>query len=297
MGLAHESEMLDSMAHFPDRRNWNASASSLPTRLALCIALLLTLLGAGCGWLHPRPAPAPPPITFETRTFEKTEPGCGDRGHRDQACVSFGAAWPELNGGASGVASRMNSAVLSALGFPGGAAEMEPYAVALIERWRVEHKGVIYADSTWFERRTMQVLARRPEVWSFQFDRLGQTGKELPFDERSYLNLDPCTGASVTLAALLEKDAAPRLAALAEGRLRETLSLPAAAVLPLKDNRFALPQQFAVSQPGLVLLWSGDALADPAAPRIEITLPWNLVRDLVRAAAVKPPGPEAETGF
>lgn len=266
-------------------------------RRAVLAALFFSLLAANCGWLHPSPAPAPPPLAFEMRTFEKTELGCGDRGHRDEACVSFRATWPELKGGAGGTASKMNSALLSAFGFPGGAAEMEPYAVALIERWRVEHKGVVYADSTWFERRTVQVLARRPEVWSFQVDRLGQTGKELPFDERSYVNLNPRTGSSVTLESLLEKDAAPRLSTLAERRLRETLSLADTAALPLPDNRFALPRQFALTQQGLMLLWSGDALADPAAPRIEITLPWNLVRDLVRASAVKPPGPEAETGF
>jgi len=231
------------------------------------------------------------------RSFEKTEPGCGDRGHRDEACVSFRTTWPELKGGAGDSASKMNSALLTAFGFPGGAAEMEPYAAALIERWRVEHKGVIYADSTWFERRSMQILARRPEVWSFQYDRLGQTGKELPFDERSYLNLNPRNGSPVTLDSLLEKDCAPRLSALAERRLRETLSLHDAAALPLRDTRFALPTQFALTQPGLVLQWSGEALPDPAAPHIEITLPWNLVRALFRAEAVKPPGPEAGTEF
>jgi hypothetical protein len=75
------------------------------------------------------------------------------------------------------------------------------------------------------------------------------------------------------------------------------LSLPEASALPLKDGRFIMPQQFALTPPGLVLLWSGDALADPDAPRIEVALPWNLVRDLVLTSAVKPPGPAAETGF
>ncbi len=269
----------------------------LGTWPAVLAALLFSLFAASCAWLRPGPAPASPPLSFEMRSFEKTEPGCGDRGHRDEACVSFHATWPELKGGAGDSASKMNFALLTAFGFPGGATEMEPYAAALIERWRVEHKGVIYADSTWFEHRSMQILARRPEVWSFQYSRLGQTGGELPFDERSYLNLNPRNGSPVTLDSLLEKDCASRLSALAERRLRETLSLDDAAALPLRDTRFALPSQFALTQPGLVLQWSGEALADPAAPRIEITLPWNLVRALFRAEAVKPPGPEAETEF
>ncbi|MGD0579145.1 MAG: hypothetical protein ABSC08_09480 [Bryobacteraceae bacterium] len=285
------------VVHIRHTQSWNIPLTPLPPRLAALVFLLLALLAAGCGSLFERKAPEPPPLTFELRTFEKTELGCGDRGHRDEACVSFRAAWPELKGGGGDAASKINTALFTALGFPGGATEMEPYAVALIERWRVEHKGVFYADSTWFERRTIQVMARRPEVWSFRLDRLGQTGKEMPFDQRVYLNLNPRSGSSVTLDSLLEKDAAPRLSSLAERRLRETLSLGDAAALPFKDNRFALPAQFAVTQPGLALLWSGDALADPDSPRIEVTLPWSLVRDLVRKPAVKPPGPEAETGF
>jgi hypothetical protein len=285
------------LVYIRHRQYGHIRMTQLASTLALCIPVLFSLLAAGCGSRGEPPSPAPPPLTYELRTFEKSEPGCGDHGHRDQACVSFRANWPELKGGGGDAASKINSALLTALGFPGGAMELEPYAAGLIERWRVEHKGVIYADSTWFERRSIHLLARRPEVWSFRVDRLGQTGKQLPFDQRAYLNLDPRTGSAVTLDSLLEKDAAPRLSSLAERRLRETLSLADSSALPFKDNRFALPQQFALTQPGLVLLWSGDALADPAAPRIELTLPWSLVRDLVRKSAVKPPGPATETGF
>jgi len=269
--------------------------TQLASTLALWLSVLLSILAAACGF-RPQP-PTPPPLSFEMRTFEKAEPGYGDRGHRDEACVNFRASWPELKGGGGDAASKINSALLAALGFPGGEAELEPYGAGLIERWRVEHKGVVYADSTWFERRSIQVLARRPEVWSFQLDRLGQTGKELPFDQREYLNLNPRTGSAVSLDSLLEKDAAPQLSALAERRVRETLTLSDTSALPFKDNRFAWPRQFALTQAGLVLVWSSDALADPDSPRVEITLPWSLVRDLVRAPAVKPPGPETETGF
>ena len=279
------------------RRYRHMRMTQLASTLALCLCVLFSLLAAACGSRTEPTAPAPPPLTFELRTFEKSEPGCGDHGHRDEACVSFRASWPELHGGGADAASKFNSALLTALGFPGGAAELEPYAAGLIERWRVEHKGVIYADSTWFERRSIQLLARRPEVWCFRVDRLGQTGKELPFDQRAYLNLDPRTGSAVTLDSLLEKDAAPRLSSLAERRLRETLSLSESSPLPLKDGSFAMPQQFALTQSGLVLLWSGDALADPGSPRLEMTLPWSLVRDLVRKSAVNPPGPATETGF
>ncbi len=285
------------LVHLRHARYWHIPMSQLASKPALCLSLLLVFLSVGCGSCGRPQAPAPLPLTFEIRTFEKTELGCGDHGHRDEACVSFRANWPELRGGGGDAASKINSALFTALGFPGGAAEMEPYAAALIERWRVEHKGVFYADSTWFERRSIQVLARRPEVWSFRVDRLGQTGKELPFDQRAYVNLNPRTGSFVTLDSLLDKDAAPRLSSLAERRLRESLSLADTSALPFKNGQFALPQYFALTQPGLVLLWSGDALADPDSPRIEITLPWSLIRDLVRAPAVKPPGPETETRF
>jgi hypothetical protein len=231
------------------------------------------------------------------RSFETSRPGCGDHGNHAQACVSFRAVWPELKGGADGAAAKMNAAVLAALGFPSGPESLAPYGEQLIEHWRVEHRGVVYADSSWFERRSVQVLARRPGVWSFQMDRIGQTGKALPFDERTYLNLNPRTGAVVTLDALLASQAETRFTALAEARLRAALHLAPGAPLPLKAPQFTLPPQFACSPAGIVHAWSGEELLDPASARIEITLPWGDARELVSQSAVKPPKPEAEQGF
>jgi hypothetical protein len=257
-------------------------------------ALLLT----SCRDTKPRAqAPDPPAVVFEMRSFETSRPGCGDHGNHAQACVSFRAAWPEMKGGLDGAAARLNGAVLSALGFPSGPESLAPYGEQLIERWRVEHRGVVYADSSWFERRSVQVLARRPGVWSFQVDRIGQTGKALPFDERAYLNLDPRTGAPVTLDTLLASQAEARFAALAEAKLRAALNLAPGAPLPLKAGQFTLPPQFAFSPAGVVLAWSGGELLNPASARVEITLPWSDARDLVSQSAVKPPTPEAERGF
>jgi hypothetical protein len=264
-------------------------------QFTLCAAALLL---AACREANPRsPAPELPAIVFEMRSFETSRPGCGDHGNHAQACVSFRAVWPEMKGGADGAASSMNGAVLAALGFPSGPESLAPYGEQLIERWRVEHRGVVYANSSWFERRMAQVLARRPGVWSFQVDRIGQTGKALPFDERTYLNLNPRTGAPVTLDTLLAGQAGARFASLAEAKLRAALNLAPGAPLPLKARQFALPVQFAFSPAGVVLAWSAEELLDPASARIEIALPWGEARELVSQTAVKPPSPEAEQGF
>jgi hypothetical protein len=242
-------------------------------------------------------APEAPAVVFEMRSFETSRPGCGDHGNRTQACVSFRAVWPEMKGGADGAAARMNAAVLAALGFPSGPESLAPYGGELIERWRVEHRSVVYADSSWFERRMVQVLARRPGVWSFLVERIGQTGKALPFDERTYLNLDPRTGAPVPLDSLLASRSGDRFASLAEAGLRAALNLAPTAPLPLKEKQFALPSEFALSPAGVVLAWSVQELREPASARIEITLPWSATRELVSQTAVKPPTPEAEQGF
>jgi hypothetical protein len=231
------------------------------------------------------------------KSVEKTRPGCGDHGSRMQACVSFRVSWPEMKAGAGDAAARMNAAVLAATGFPAGQAAMESYGDQLIERWRVEHKGVVYADSTWFERRIVQVVARRPGVWSLEVIRTGQTGAALPFIERTYLNLDPATGSPVTLDGVLESGVTSQLETLAQERLRKALSVAADAALPLKAARFALPREFGVTSAGLLLAWRGDELRNPAAAPVELTLPWRDVRGFVRQAAVKPPGDDAEQGF
>jgi hypothetical protein len=242
-------------------------------------------------------APEPPAVVFEMRSFEASRPGCGDHGSRTQACVSFRAVWPEMKGGANGAVAKMNAAVLAALGFPSGPDSLAPYGEELIEHWRVEHKGVVYADSSWFERRMVQLLARRPGVWSFLVERIGQTGKALPFDERTYLNLNPRTGDPVSLDSLLASHSDARFASLAEAGLRAELNLAPAAPLPLREKEFTLPSEFALSPAGVVLAWSGPALRDPASARIEIVLPWKVTRELMSQTAVKPPTPEAQQGF
>lgn len=268
-------------------------------KLEITLSTAVVLLTA-CREAKPRAqGPEPPQISFEMRTFEKSRPGCGDHGNHAQACVSFRATWPEMKGGTGEAAAKMNGAVLAALGFPAGPAAMDPFGEDMIEHWRVEHRGVVYADSTWFERRTVQVLAHRPGVWSFQVDRIGQTGKALPFNERTYLNMDPRTGSPVSLIAVLETDAEAKLAAVAERRLRIALGLADEAPLPLneiKEKAFALPVHFAITSAGVVLAWSGDELRAPGAP-IEIIVPWSEARDLVRKAAVKPPSSDTEQGF
>jgi hypothetical protein len=264
-------------------------------QFALCTAALLL---TACREANSRSqAPDPPAVVVEMTSFETSRPGCGDHGSRTQACVSFRAVWPEMKGGAEGAAARMNGAVLAALGFPSGPESLAPYGEQLIERWRVEHRGVVYADSSWFERRSVQVLARRPGVWSFQVDRIGQTGKALPFDERTYLNLNPRTGTHVALDSLLATPGDARFISLAEARLRATLNLAPGAPLPLKARQFTLPAQFALSPAGVVLAWSAEDLLDPASARIEITLPWSDARELVSQTAVKPPSPDAAQGF
>lgn len=236
-------------------------------------------------------------LVFEMRSFETMRPGCGDHGSRTQACVSFRAVWPEVKGGSDGVAAKMNAAILAALGFPSGPESLAPYGEELIEHWRVEHRGVVYADSSWFERRAVQVIARRPGVWCFLVERLGQTGKPLPFDERTYLNLDPRTGDRLSLDSALAPGAQTRFTSVAETRLRSTLNLTPNAPLPLKGNEFALPAQYAFSPAGVILTWSDAELRNPMFAPIEITLPWSEARELVNQSAVKPPSAEAEKGF
>ena len=278
-----------------DRKRYYAVTVMRKLQLTMCFAALLC---PACHKLEPRPqAPGSSAPFFEMRSFETTRPGCGDHGNHAQACVSFRAVWPEIRGGQNGVAAKMNLAVMTALGFPSGPESLTPYGEQLIERWRVEHRGAVYADSSWFERRAVQVLAHRPGVWCFQVDRIGQTGDALPFNERAYLSLNPQTGAPVDLNSLLAARAESRFASVAEARLRSALNLSPGAPLPLKDFQFALPTQFAVSPAGVVLAWSGAELRQPAEAPIEIVLPWSEARELVSQKAVKPPSSEAEQGF
>ena len=273
----------------------------------VCVAVLLALALAGCG-AGEKAKPAPE-VRFEARSFEKSIPGCGDHGSHADPCVSFRAGWPELQGGTPDAVVKLNQAILGALGFPSGPAEMESYANGLIERWNKERRGVLYADSTWFERRTIQVLARRAEIWSFQLDRVGQTGTGVPFDERMYLDLNPRTGSNVTLGSLLAKDARPKFEAAAEQGLRRTLRLDSTAALPLKDGRFALPAQYAIVPGGVTLYWADQEIAGMSSgsadagtqeevagpmPPIEVTLPWESIRELLRAEAVA--APDAKSG-
>jgi|GEM_PF-1915172 len=276
------------------QERYHAFTAMRKLQITLCAAAVLL---AACRDAKPRVQAADSAaVEFEMRTFEKTRPGCGDHGSRAQACVSFRAVWPEMKGGAGNAAAKMNAAVLAAIGFPEGPAKMDPFGDELIEHWRVEHRGAVYNDSTWFERRSVQVLARRPGVWSFQVDRIGQTGAALPFNERTYLNLNPRTGDPVVLSDLLARGGESRLVELAEQRLRAEMNLSGDAPLPFKEAPLSLPGQFALSPAGITLRWSGDALRAPLSAPVEIAIPWSDARDLVQTTAVQPP-PDAVEGF
>lgn len=253
------------------------------------IALALAILAAGC-----RKAPdaaKPSPLQFETKTFEKLVPGCGDHSKREQPCVTFRIKWTEVSAAPdAGSKAKINSAIRARLQSKDAPAGFEAEAAAVAEEFQRFHDQFPKSGITYFVRRTAEVSFSSARLLSVEINDEDFKGGATPNARRDYLNLAPATGESVALSGLLVRDGMAKLTALAEQRFRASKQLEAGAKLSgagyiFADDKFALSPTWGVTATGLVFHYNDYEIAPQAAGPTTIVLPWSEIRALINKEA------------
>lgn len=270
----------------------------MPSRL-LFPSLIAALIALCACQEKPKPV-EPPPVKLETRRFERSLPGCGDKSKREEPCVTFRIEWPEVvEAAAAGekaaeAKARMNAAILSRMqpaeapkGFEAEAAQV----IADYERFRDQFPA---SSVNYFTRRVAEAVLVGRTLLSVQITAEEYRGGAHPEATREYLNLNPATGERVELPSLARGGGMERLTAVAERYFRAERGLEAdqnlkEAGFAFEDNRFALPAQWGAEARGLVFHFNAYEVAPYAAGPTTFTVPWSELGDILRKDSGLPP--------
>lgn len=252
-------------------------------------AITLALLAAAC---RKAPEPVQPsPLRFESKSFEKIVPGCGDRAKREEPCVTFRINWVEVTGAPNpGVQTKINTAIRARLQ-PGDApAGFEAEAAAVEAEFQRFHQEFPGSAIAYFVRRSAEVIWNDAHLLSVEIDEDDFKGGAHPNTHREYVNLAPATGERVALEDLLVPGGMAKLTLAAEKRFRAERQIDEGAKLSdagftFDGDRFALSRTWGARAEGLVIHYNDYEIAPHAVGPTTIVLPWSGIRTLIKKEA------------
>jgi len=272
--------------------------------------LALALFGvAGCAQAS---APAVPelqpmagaPPAFELRTVERSEGDCAAEG---AACAHFLARFPVLTGGVRpAVQEAVNRSIVELVASGAalieggeqkdapGPATVEAAAAEFFAAW-TEAGAELAEDAPkayhrWADERRMEVLHADHRVLSVELLLYAFTGGAHPNTFAALETFDLATGRPLALEDLVAAGAGPRLEVLGERWFRKEREIPETESLEeagfwFEDDRFHLPDNFAVTGDGLVFVFNPYEVAPYVFGPTRITLPWTELQGLLLPSA------------
>lgn len=269
--------------------------------LALGLALLSIAACAQApapGSTELRTAAAAPPA-FELRTVERS---AGDCAVEAVPCARFLARFPVLTGGVQpAVQEAVNRSIVELVASGAALAEwrdeggsdpasVEEEAAEFFAGW-TEAREELPEDAPkayhrWADERRMEVIHADPQVLSVELLLYSFTGGAHPNTFAALESFDLATGEPLALEDLVAAGSGPRLDALGERHFREEREIPETESLEeagfwFEDDRFRLPDNFAVTGEGLVFVFNPYEVAPYVFGPTRITLPWAELRGLL----------------
>lgn len=226
-------------------------------------------------------------LSWETRTLERTASGC-DEG----SCASVSLAYPELTAAPTEEAKRalnrfVREIVLAPAVGEEPAATPEALAAEVLEEAERFQREVPDAPGGWALERTVKVVYQTPRVVSLEAAEYVFLGGAHPNSAVTYASFDPTTGRRLALGDLLLPGMEARLREIAEMRFREAREIPperdlAEEGFELEGGAFALNDNFAVLESGLVFYYNPYEIAAYVMGPTEVKLPREDLAKLVR---------------
>ena len=231
--------------------------------------------------------PAGLELEWRERELERFSGACDTA---DDPCGRFTAMFPQFTlAAAPDVAERLNEAVQTLL-TGGGPVTLAGMANELIAGFRAARQEFPGAASTqrWEERRSVRVVHHDDRLVSLRFEVYSDTGGAHPDSQTTYASWSLADGERVLLEDLLLEGYEEPLAEIGEAAFRQARGLTVDRDLEelgfrFADGRFALPDNFAVTESGLVFHYNPYEIAPYSLGPTELTITWVEIGELARA--------------
>ncbi|TCC91818.1 DUF3298 domain-containing protein [Pedobacter frigiditerrae] len=146
-----------------------------------------------------------------------------------------------------------------------------------------ENKGT---QQAWFLNIDVNVLHQTPNYIALEYIHSDYSGGAHPNTNFSFINYNPKTNQPLTLDSLIDKSNKARLTSISESIFRKDEKLSSTEPLEGKyffsDGKFTLPDNFYVSNKGLVFFYNPYEIKAYAYGTTEITIPFAALREIAK---------------
>ncbi|MCB1054950.1 MAG: DUF3298 and DUF4163 domain-containing protein [Acidobacteria bacterium] len=271
-------------------RPWSsrpATGGGRPAGLAMAV-----LLAACSGPAAPPEAPAPavPELRWHERNVERSEGDCDTSGGR---CCTVNYRFPEIDEAPGEALRRELEGTIDAMILGGDDGERmgetpEAAADAFVEAFRDVLQEAPQVPGGWADERVVEIVHLDPTWVSLRFSHYEFTGGAHPNTFVQLRTLRLSDGVAPSLDDLLVPGGRSRLDGVAEGRFREVRGLSAdedleaAGFTFFEGDRFALNDNFAVVDDGLLFHYNPYEIAPYVMGPTELFLSWQDLAGIVR---------------
>lgn len=266
------------------------------------VFLIVLLSAAACAPQGPEgdSLPAPRALTFQMQTREMTHEHCiaGSEG-----CTYIRFDYPTLLDAPAGTAvDAVTGAIDSFLEAPLRPEEPPATMKELMERFLTDFAAFKASEpksqQSWFLERKAFVLRSVPNLVTLSFSERSYLGGAHDIATIHYVNLDPPTGARMSLTDLLKEGSLADVVALVETRFREVRGIVPGTTLKdagftFENDTFALAEDFALREDGLAFYYNPYDVAPYSMGATEVVLSQDEIRPLLKPeyATVPPVAP------
>ncbi|WP_316765657.1 DUF3298 and DUF4163 domain-containing protein [Pedobacter frigiditerrae] len=141
-------------------------------------------------------------------------------------------------------------------------------------------------QQVWFLNIDVHVIHQTANYIALEYIHSDYSGGAHPNTNFSFINFNPKTNQPLTLDSLIDKGNKAKLTSVAEGIFRKDEKLsstePLAGKYFFSDGKFTLPDNFYVSNKGLVFFYNPYEIKAYAFGTTEITIPFTVLKEIAK---------------
>lgn len=246
----------------------------------------VALLVFSCGTIH-QEREENVPLAYEQKTFSAASAEGCDHG---EPCASFEVTYPLFSGLDSAVVDKIEQEIVLRLSMDDPEARnknLQRLAREFIQDYTVFSREMPDERMGWYYQAYVEVSLLRDTLLSLRLNQEYYTGGAHGGMETSFINIDPRTGATVTLEQFFKPGFEAALAQAGEHYFKNARELSDTATyrnnsIEFPGDQFALNSNYGFGEDGVVFYYNNYEIAPYAAGPTEFVIPYTAMKDWLK---------------
>jgi hypothetical protein len=230
-------------------------------------------------------------ISYDMMAFSRQDGKClGDPAvtAENEQCVRLDIQYPEIaNTPVADMREQLNSKIKATI-LASSTDETKPESIEQMAYLFIQNykKETVDNPTNWYLKKVINVLIDTPQIISFKVEESGYMGGAHGFYKQNFINIDLDIMQDIKLSDVLLPSYEAELNVTGEKIFRKVRDLTTNANLDqagywFEDNMFALNENFAVTEKGLLFYFNAYDIAPYALGPTEILIPYHDIQNLI----------------